>query len=84
MYIATFSFEAAAQAMQQVTSCRDRMMMTHLASIMPVATPWPRKPQNMPARLYSSNLTPRQAALLSRPYSRTPGKEASKTALGTF
>ena len=84
MYIAAFGPEAAIEARHYVTSCGDRMMMTHLASIMPVATPWPRKPQNMPARLYSRNLTPRQAALLSRPYSRTPGKEASKTALGTF
>ena len=58
--------------------------MTHLANIMPFATDCPKNPQNMPARLYSKNLTPRQATLLKGPYSRTPGKEASKTALGTL
>ena len=35
----------------------------HLAVISPLATPWPTRPQAMPARLYSRNLTPTHATL---------------------
>lgn len=37
-----------------------------------LARPWPIKPQTMPARLYSKNLTPRQAKREPTLYSRTP------------
>lgn len=55
-----------------------------MASIMPLAMPCPRNPQNIPAKLYSRNFTPRQAALFRKVYERTPGTEPWKTALGTF
>jgi hypothetical protein len=35
----------------------------HLASMSPLATPWPTRPQAMPAREYSRNFTPTQANL---------------------
>ncbi|PNH02130.1 hypothetical protein TSOC_011917 [Tetrabaena socialis] len=47
-----------------------------------LAAPCPSRPQHMPARLYSRNLTPRQAARWTTLYFLRPGTEASNTAEG--
>ncbi len=46
--------------------------------------PWPTKPATSPAKLYSRNLTPRQAVRSTSVYWRTPGTLGSKTAEGTL
>ena len=56
---------------------------SHLIRIMPLAMPCPTKPQTMPARLYSRNLTPRHDARAGRLYLGLPGRFGENTALGT-
>ena len=55
----------------------------YLASMREFATPWPTNPATRPARLYSRNLTPRQAVRSTMVYCRTPSTLGSNTAEGT-